>query len=131
MIKIQLPDYIAYCLIRELMHFFLDNPFSCTGQQNMGDIIHAIALVISGVACIACASMLYRILAGNKTGYDTNRKRVGKFLNNLCGKVPPVSDGTRDSRVSAGVAIDVRRNEWVEQGKLTREAVTAVLRRHQ
>lgn len=93
----------------------------------MGELLNSFGLLLTGSIAIACVVFLYRLIFGNRGEYERNRKRAGNFLQSLKGQVPPVFDGTRDSRVSAGIA--VRNNEWIEQGKLSAEAVASSLRR--
>lgn len=95
----------------------------------MGEIVQAAALLLTGLIFIGSAYLLLRLVTGDSMSYERNRARTGGFIKNLRGEVPQVSDGTRDSRVAAGIAIDVKKNEWREQGKLSDEAVAAVLRR--
>jgi hypothetical protein len=97
----------------------------------MREIVQAIGLIVTGGFAIACGFLAYRVISGNKIEYDRNRRRSGSLLRTLLGKLPSSFDGTRDSRVSAGIAVDREKNEWVEQGRLSDEAVAAALRRPQ
>ena len=63
----------------------------------------------------------------DKNEYNKNRERVGSLGNVLFGKVRTVHDGQRDYRVRAGLAVDTKRNIWVEQGVLSEEALDSVL----
>jgi hypothetical protein len=69
-----------------------------------------------------------RLARGSISEYDRNRNRTRKSLKNvLWGTVPTWHDGTRDEKVSAGIAIDLKNNRWVEQGRLSDEALEDVL----
>ena len=93
----------------------------------MGELFQSLGLFIAGGVTIACFTLVYRLVFGNKSEYERNRRRAGGFLQTMRGEVPAIYDGTRDSRVSAGIAI--KNGEWIEQGKLSSEAVASALRR--
>ena len=97
----------------------------------MNQVIQAIGLLVTGGFAIACAFLAYRVFFGNKIEYERNRRRAGNLKQTVLGQVPSMYDGTRDARVSAGIAVDRQKNEWVEQGRLSTEAVAAALRRPQ
>ena len=97
----------------------------------MGQFLQGMGIVATGGFGIACLFLAYRVAFGNKLEYDRNRRRAGNFKKTFFGQVPSTFDGTRDSRVSAGIAVDSRKNEWVEQGRLSNEAVASALRRPQ
>jgi hypothetical protein len=69
----------------------------------------------------------YLIFAGDLNVYQRNRGRVRSFKAVYRGKVPTKYDGTRDDLVAAGVAIDTSTNTWVEQGRLSDEALQDAL----
>jgi hypothetical protein len=92
-------------------------------------LLIATTIVVSGVAMIWCLVAGLQVLLGNRLEYERNRRRSGDLIRALKGDVPTVSDGTRDFRVAAGIA--VRDGKWVEQGRLSTEAVSAALRRTQ
>ncbi len=69
-----------------------------------------------------------RLLRGSLSEYERNRSRTRKsFSNVLWGTVPTWHDGTRDEKVSAGMAINLKTNRWIEQGRLSDEALEDVL----
>ena len=97
----------------------------------MGQIVQAIGLVVTGGFAIACIFLAYRVAFGNKIEYERNRHRAKNIKRTVLGLVPSIFDGTRDARVSAGIAVDRKKNEWLEQGRLSNEAVASALRRPQ
>ncbi|MFO1080358.1 MAG: hypothetical protein U1E23_07020 [Reyranellaceae bacterium] len=68
------------------------------------------------------------ILRADRSTYARNRLRTRTTGDAIKGDVSPNYDGARDYQVAAGIAIDRRRNQWIEQGKLSNEAVANVLR---
>jgi hypothetical protein len=94
----------------------------------MGDITSAIVLGVTGTIFVTSIIFLLRIIFGNAGEYERNRRRAGGFVKTIRGEVPTSFDGTRDSRVSAGIAIDRKNNAWLEQGKLSNEAIAGALR---
>lgn len=97
----------------------------------MAELVHIGVVAVSGAAAIGCLFMTIRIFLGNSTEYSRNQRRAHSFMRTLRGKVPTVYDGTRDSRVSAGIAVNRKTNRWEEQGHLSNESVAAALRRPQ
>jgi hypothetical protein len=94
----------------------------------MGELIRGGIFFFFGAGSLLSALLAWRIWRGNRIEYDRNRQRTGSFRKAIRGEVETVFDGTRDYRVSAGVAVDRKKNEWVEQGRLSAEAVTAAVR---
>lgn len=68
-----------------------------------------------------------RLVKADKNDYNKNKDRSGRFSEAIFGKVQTVHDGMRDYRVRAGLAVDVRKNQWIEQGTLSEEALDSVL----
>lgn len=88
-----------------------------------------IGLVASVLVLIAFRMLrvAYLIVAGDLNVYQRNRGRVRSLSAVAKGKVPTKYDGTRDDLVAAGVAIDTKSNTWVEQGRLSDEALQDAL----
>jgi hypothetical protein len=71
------------------------------------------------------ASSVWR---GSHNEYERNRARTRKsFLKIFFGTVPTFHDGVRDDKVSAGIALDRKNNRWIEQGRLSDEAIDDIL----
>lgn len=70
-----------------------------------------------------------KLLRGDLAEYERNRSRTPSFLAALSGKIPTAHEGVRDFRVSAGIAIDLKTGTWIEQGRLSDEAIAAATRR--
>ena len=94
----------------------------------MADLLQAIGLFVSGAAAVLFFLFALKLLRGNWAEYGRNRQRLGSVRAAMRGEVETVSDGTRDYRVAAGIAIDSKKNEWREQGRLSTEAISAALR---
>jgi hypothetical protein len=99
--------------------------------QIVSQIGQAIGLVIAGGLTLVFFVLGWRVAFGNATEYERNRRRAKNIKQTFLGKVPPVFDGTRDARISAGLAVDRKTNQWIEQGRLSDEAVASALRRPQ
>jgi len=97
----------------------------------MVEILKAVGIFASGAFGVSCLFFAYQVFTGNKSEYERNRRRLGGFKSVFSGSVPTVADGGRDYQVAAGIAIDRKTNQWVEQGKLSTEALLAALRRPQ
>lgn len=95
----------------------------------MAEIFRAFVALALGATGVLCLIFAYQIFRGNGREYERNRHRIGGIKNVLSGKVATVADGGRDYRIAAGIAIDRNKNEWVEQGKLSSEALLSALRR--
>lgn len=68
------------------------------------------------------------ILRADRSTYERNRLRTRTTGDAIRGDVSTTYDGARDYQVAAGIAIDRRHNRWIEQGKLSNEAIANVLR---
>ena len=95
----------------------------------MNQISQAIGLLVAGILAFGFAVLALRVATGNKTEYERNRRRAGNLMRTIRGEIPSAFDGTRDARVSAGLAI--KNNVWIEQGRLSNDAVASALRRPQ
>jgi len=84
----------------------------------------AVTLLVFGLRILRVG---YLVLRGNSGIYERNRERVGTIWAPFAGKVPTKFDGARDDLVAAGVAIDLKENKWVEQGRLSDEALQDAL----
>lgn len=93
------------------------------------EVLATIAVATSAVVGICFLRVGFLLMRGDANEYERNRSRVGAWQNIIRGTVPTKYDGTRDDRLAAGVAIDVRNNRWVEQGRLSDEALQDVLAR--
>ena len=93
------------------------------------ELVRSVGLLVAGAGSIVFALLAWRVWRGNRLEYDRNRRRTGSVMRAFRGEIPTMHDGTRDYRVSAGVAVDIDKNEWVEQGRLSTEAISAAIRR--
>src|SRR5689334_6419450 len=87
-------------------------------------------IIGSGLIFLAFCVAWYgwRLAIGSASEYERNRNRTRRSITNvLWGTVPTWHDGNRDEKVSAGIAIDRKTNRWIEQGRLSDEALEDVL----
>jgi hypothetical protein len=89
--------------------------------------VAALVLVPVTLAFLVIAWRLLRVYLMDRSEYQRNQARSPSLLSVLRGEAPTFYDGVRDERVAAGVARDLKNNKWVEQGKLSEEAVSNVL----
>ncbi len=87
-----------------------------------------IALLVCAGLSIAFVfiSIGWSILRSDRSVYERNRLRTRTTGDAIKGDVSTFYDGARDYQIAAGVAIEDGR--WIEQGKLSNEAVGNVLR---
>lgn len=71
---------------------------------------------------------LWRVYLTDRSEYIRNQERSVSPRTVIRGGALSFFDSARDERVSAGIAVDTKTNEWVEQGKLSEEAIFNVLR---
>ena len=91
------------------------------------EILRATIGVVAVFVALVCFRVGYLIFAGDPNEYEENRRRIGPWKNNFRGTVPTLYDVTRSDKVAAGIAIDVKTNQWVEQGRLSDEALRDAL----
>lgn len=89
--------------------------------------ITALVVLPVTLALFALTWRLIRVYWTDRSEYQRNQARSPSLLTVLRGEAPTFYDGVRDERVGAGVARDTKTNKWVEQGKLSEEAVSNVL----
>lgn len=82
-----------------------------------------VALLGAGIVLIRFG---YDVLRSNRYSYERNRSITPSLKAVIRGEIPTYSGGKRDYTASAGVALD-RGNRWIEQGKLSDEALSDVL----
>jgi hypothetical protein len=96
------------------------------------DLLRGLVLFILVPLAFAFAAIAWKLvrayLSDRRSEYSRNRARSPSLVAVVRGEAPTFYDGVRDERVAAGVAVDIKANRWVEQGKLSEEAVSSVLR---
>lgn len=90
-------------------------------------IVDAALFAGAGLLAVACFLVGNRILWSDSCEYRKNRQRTKSLYHVIRGELPTQFEGGRDYRVRAGLAVDRKRNVWVEQGILSEEALDAVL----
>ena len=92
------------------------------------DLAEGVALFAFGVLGVSCLLFAIKLFRADGLEYERNRERTQSFRKALRGEIDTTHDGSRDYRVSAGVAVDCKTNTWVAQGRLSEEAISASLR---
>jgi len=96
------------------------------------DVFRGVAIFILVPLTFALMTVtfkLYRAYRTDRRGeYAKNRARTPSLGAVVRGEAPGFYDGVRDERLAAGIAVDTKTNRWVEQGRLSEEAITSVLR---
>jgi hypothetical protein len=80
-----------------------------------------------GWVCLQSAVLGYRLMFGDSHAYEQNRLRTRTWRAAILGRLPTNFDGNRDYRVAAGIVFDKKHTEWVEQGRLSAEAIASTL----
>jgi hypothetical protein len=87
------------------------------------------AMICAGLSCaFVFFWMGYKILRSDRSSYERNRLRTRTTGDAIKGDVSTSYDGARDYQIAAGIAIDRGQFRWIDQGKLSNEAVANVLR---
>ncbi len=94
----------------------------------MIDVLQAIGIGATAIFTLRVGLLALRLWRGDSTSYDQNRMRTGSMKNAALGLVPTDYDGRRDYRVAAGIAFNKKTKSWVEQGRLSAEAIQSSLR---
>jgi hypothetical protein len=96
------------------------------------DIFRGVAIFVLVPLTFALMIITYRLYRAYRTDrrseYAKNRARSPSLSAVARGAAPSFYDGVRDERVAAGIAVNTKTNEWVEQGRLSEEAISSVLR---
>jgi hypothetical protein len=103
-------------------------PWTNSGLNRMMEIIKLLAAMVIGTISIQSLVLAYRLWLGDSSAYEQNRLRTGSWRQSALGRVPTDFDGRRDYKVAAGIALDTSTNSWVEQGRLSAEAIAATLK---
>lgn len=86
-------------------------------------LIEGVFVAAGGLFAVGLVALGLRMFRADKADARINGQLVGPLRNALKGQVRPVTHGTRDYRIKTGIAVDLSKNEWVEQGRLSDEAV--------
>ena len=102
------------------------------GEAVIVDALRGVATVILIPLAITFFFVAYRLTKAylrDRSEYVKNKSRCVSPMAVIRGEAPTFFDGIRDERVVAGVAVDMKSNQWVEQGRLSQEALSGVLNR--
>lgn len=88
--------------------------------------ILAIVLLLGSVG-ISFLRLSFLLAKSDLTIYERCRSRTAGFMRAARGQVYPKSDLNRDHRYALGITINQKTNEWVDQGKLSDEAISELI----
>lgn len=91
------------------------------------EISRAVVLLLGGSISITLFTLSVKLFTVDSADYNKNRDCYRNFMDPLRGTVLVHSEGSLNRRVQPGLAIN-KNNEWVAQGRLSDEALDAVLR---
>lgn len=91
-------------------------------------MVKAGGLLVVGTIIAALINLLMRLWRADRNEYDANREAVPTWGALFTGRVNTRVGGVRNFRLRAGLAVDTNTNTWVEQGRLSEEALDSVLR---
>lgn len=97
--------------------------------MDIHEFLKPVVLIFGTIIVSALAQTGFALWRAHSGDYRLNRERMSSWLDPLRGTSATHYDGVRDFRVRAGLAIDTRTNQWVEQGTLSEESLDSVLRR--
>lgn len=92
------------------------------------DLVAGLLLAFIGTCGVSLLFAGLKLLFGDSEQYKRNRVRTSSFRRAITGCLPTMHEGGRDYRVSAGIAVNTKTGKWVEQGRLSDEAVQATAR---
>jgi hypothetical protein len=94
----------------------------------MLEIIKLLAGLAIASVSLQSLHLAYRLWFGDSHAYRQNQIRTGSWKASILGRVRPNFDGRRDYKVAAGIVFDTEKKCWVEQGRLSAEAIAATLK---
>lgn len=91
-------------------------------------LLEAVLLCALGVGSITFISVGVKIFKSDSNEYNRFKETTGNWRNPIRGTVSNCHDGKgKDHLVSAGLAFNRKTNKWVAQGRLSDEAIDAIL----
>lgn len=87
----------------------------------LGDILTAAWAFVLILSLGVAVSIFLKIATTSSSEYERRRKLAGTRRQILLGQANVDRDGSRDFRVAAGLAYDLKKKEFVSQGKLSSE----------
>ncbi|MBU5635485.1 hypothetical protein KOM00_01930 [Geomonas sp. Red69] len=92
------------------------------------EAVAAAMIVAGGWLSIFMIRLGLKILKADPEEYRRNREASPRKRDPWLGTLHTFYLGARDHRISAGLAVNKDRREWVEQGVLSESAIDAILR---
>lgn len=89
-------------------------------------VVKGLVVFGGGVALYFGLRLIMAIRNADPAEYKTTKNLAGNIQNAFKGNVKPYHDGVRDYRVKAGLAVDLDRNVWVQQGAISKESLNSV-----
>ncbi len=96
----------------------------------MIEVLQGFLVLVFGVISVVALALAFRVWRSGDDAYRRNRDRTPSILAAMRDEVRTRTGGARDYQVAAGLAVDLRTNQWVEQGRLSGEAISEVLSGH-
>ena len=92
------------------------------------EAIAAAVIVAGGWFSILAIRLGMKILRADPEEFRRNREASPRKRDPLLGTLRTFYLGARDHRISAGLAVNKKSRQWVEQGVLSESAIDAILR---
>jgi len=93
----------------------------------MNELIIAVLIILMGIAAISLVTVGIRVMLSDSAEYKRNNDRYGSLTDAITGSVRGWHDGHRDYRVAAGLAVKTKSGQLIEQGRLSDEAIDAII----
>lgn len=91
------------------------------------EFIKGAVLIVGSTLSFAFLFTGIKILLAGKSDYIENRLLTGSPRNPIKGSIKTFRDGVRDYRVKSGLAVNTKKNIWVEQGALSEESIDNII----
>ncbi len=91
-------------------------------------ITKLVVLSAGGFLTIIFGAIALKLLFTTSHNYNKIHKISGSLGSVLKGSTPTYHNGYRDHRKKAGLAINLRTNEWIEQGTLSDDSLDTIFR---
>ncbi len=96
--------------------------------MDWNQLAQALIILLGGIISCSLVFLGIRLFFADKTEYEINKKITKSIQHPIKGKLNTSHNGDRSYRISAGIAINTKSNTWVNQGKLSEEAIDNVFR---
>lgn len=83
---------------------------------------------LSGGFGVVFLYLAYKLATADEHEYRLNQSRSGNWKNPWLGNLSTFHEGNRDERVYSSLTVDLKTNQWREQGRLSEESIDTVVR---